>query len=162
MKRVLSACCIAGLAVGTACSDGTSSTAPKIESPLVGGWITPREELHPTGSMNRYLAFAEDGTFSYVGNMYGIYGGGDGVLAAYTRITGTYRIEGDRLIATATKEATWDSRYFPKETVRNVNYSFLDQATFKIMGSFLILDYIIYPADAPEPTTMLLTSVRGD
>jgi len=112
--------------------------------------------------MTRYISFAEDGTFLFATNMYGIYGGS--ALAAYTRTTGTYRIEGDRLISTATRVATWDSFYGAgsPETVQNVNHSFLDQARFRIVGSVLILDYITYPADAPEPTTMLLESVRGD
>ena len=159
MNRALSVCCAAALVVAGACSD---SISPKFDSPLLGGWITSRENLHPTGSMTRYISFAEDGTFLYTGNSYGIYGGTG--LAAYTRITGTYRIEGDRLICIATREATWDSFYGAgsPETVRNVNYSFLDQARFRIVGSFLLLDYIVYPAEAPEPATMLLESVRGD
>ena len=114
------------------------------------------------GSMTRYISFAEDGTFLFATNMYGIYGGTG--LAAYTRTTGTYRIEGDRLICTATRVATWDSFYGAgsPETVKNVNYSLLDEARFRIMGSTLILDYITYPADAAEPTTMVLSSVRRD
>jgi len=159
MNRALSVRCAAVLVVCAACADTTS---PKIQSPLLGGWITAREDLHPTGSMTRYISFAEDGTFLFATNMYGIYGGSE--LASYTRTTGTYRIEGDRLINTATRVATWDSFYGAgsPETVQNVNYSFLDQARFRIVGSVLILDYITYPADAPEPTTMLLESVRGD
>ena len=159
MNRTLSVCCAAALVVAGACS---GSTSPKINSPLVGGWITARESLRPMGSMTRYFSFAEDGTFLFATNTYGVYGGTE--LAAYTRTTGTYRIEGDRLISTATRVATWDSFYGAgsPETVQNVNSSFLDGARFRIVGSFLFLDYITYPADAPVPTTMLLESVRGD
>ena len=159
MNRVVSVCCAVALVVVGACSD---STSPRIDSPLVGGWLTARENLHPMGSMTRYISFAENGTFLFATNSYGVYGGTE--LAGYTRTTGTYRIEGDRLICTATRVVSWDSFYGAgsPETVQNVNYSFLDQARFRIEGSFLIIDYITYPADAPEPTTMLLESVRGD
>lgn len=157
MRSALLAGCL-GLFVATAC---TESTRPVV-SPLVGSWATPQENLHPMGRMTRFLSFSGDGTFMFATYSYGIYGGSD--LAAYTRTSGTYEVEGDRVICTATRVATWDSFYGASspETVQQVNYSLFDQARFRVILETLTLEYITYPADAPVPTTLSFMSLRVD
>jgi len=142
---------------GAACSD---SSAPVISSPIVGAWIAPSETLHPTGSMTRQIGFSESGEFRYSANSYGIYPGQSaGTLSAYTRISGTYQIDGDRLTITGNRTATWDSFYGANspERVTDVNTEVFKDARFRIVTGNLILDYITYPADAPVPTTESFT-----
>lgn len=148
MRLALSASCL-GLALVVGCSESTQPPS----SLIVGHWMT-QETLHPMGHMTTILAFENDGTFSYATNMYGIYGGTD--LAAYTHITGTYEVAGDRVICIATREAAWDSFYgsTSPETVRQVNNVLFPEARFKVVFPVLTLDYLTYPADAPEPTTL--------
>jgi hypothetical protein len=124
--------------------------------------MAPEEKLQPMGRMTRFLSFEADGTFMHATYMYGIYGGDD--LAAYARTSGTYEIDGDRVILTATKEAIWDSfnGSASPETVRQVNYVLFDQARFRISWPTLTLDYLTYPADAPVPTTLSFMSLRVD
>lgn len=141
------------LAGAAACSE---SSAPVGSSQIVGAWMAPRETLHPNGSMTRYLGFSESGTFQYSAESYGVYPGQSaGTLSAYTRISGTYQIDGDRLTMTGNRTATWDSFYGANspETVQNVNTEMFKDARFRIALSTLILDFTTYPADAPVPTT---------
>src|SRR6478672_10272534 len=137
---------------GAACSD---SSAPVISSPIVGTWIAS-EALHPTGSMTTQIGFTESGMFIYSRVSYGIYPGQSaGTASAYTQISGTYQIDGDRLTITGNRTATWDSFYGANspERVTNVNTEVFKDARFRIVTGNLILDYITYPADAPVPTT---------
>jgi hypothetical protein len=159
MRRVLSVTCLAYVVVAVACSD---ATAPG--SPLVGGWMAPRENLQPRGSFTTYLGFSES-KFTYAANSYGLYGGDSpGTLSAYTNLSGTYQIDGDKLVLTANRLATWDSFYGrqSRERVEQVNLIVFEQARFRIVGGTLILDYITYPADAPEATTRSFTRLGLD
>jgi hypothetical protein len=161
MRMVMSVGCLAMGIVTAACRQ---STAPP-GSALVGGWMAPREALRPSGSMTRNLGFSENGTFVYTVNSYGVYGGNTpGQLSAYTNITGTYQVDGNRVALTATRIATWDSFYGAgsPERVEMVSRSIFDQARFTILGGLLTLDYITYPADAPVPTRLFFTRLMPD
>jgi hypothetical protein len=157
----MSALCLALLSVATACSE---TTPPGVTSPLVGEWASPRENLQPNGTLTRDLAISGTGEFTYRTNMYGIYGGNPGALAAYTQTSGTYKIDGDKLVLTANRIATWDSFYgaTSPERVEQVNRIVFDQARFNIAGSILTLDYLSYPADAPEPTRLAFVRLGLD
>jgi hypothetical protein len=114
--------------------------------------------------MTRSLAFSGS-NFRYRGNMYGIYpGNSPGTLSAYTDLSGTYQIDGDKLVLTANRVATWDSFYGSQspERVEQVNTVVFDQARFRIVAGILIIDYITYPADAPVPTTQSFTRLGLD
>lgn len=158
MRLVMSASCVA-LVLTAACSDSTAANHSPIVSPIVGSW-TIREDLHPTGYLNRVLDFSADGTFSFSNTSYGVYGGSS--LSGYTKMSGTYEIDGDRLAMTVTRTAVWDSFYGQSsaERVDETRHSVFDQARFRVVGPVLILDYISYPADAPEPATMSFMSLR--
>ena len=159
MRRVMSVACLACVVIAAACSE---STAPN--SPLEGSWITPRENLQPRGSMTLSLSFSGS-EFRFRVNTYGVYGGDSpGMLSSYTDISGTYQIDGDKLVLTANRVATWDSFYGRQspERVEQVNLIVFEQARFRIVGGMLILDYITYPADAPVPTTRAFTRLGLD
>ncbi|HKC79896.1 MAG TPA: hypothetical protein VKB91_01795, partial [Gemmatimonadaceae bacterium] len=92
--------------------------------------------------------------FTYAANNYGVYSGeSPGTLSGYTNISGTYQMDGDRLVLTANRIATWDAFYGGREKVEQVNSILFEQARFRIVENTLTLDYITYPADAPVPTT---------
>jgi hypothetical protein len=162
MRPVMSALCLAFLSVATACSEATPTG---VASPLVGEWTSPRENLQPNGTLTRDLVISGTGEFTYRTNMYGIYGGGSpATLAAYTQTSGTYTIDGDKLVLTANRIATWDSFYgaTSPERVEQVNQIVFDQARFNIVGWILTLDYVSYPADAPEPTRLAFVRLGLD
>ena len=149
----MSALCLAFLSVATACSE---TTPTGVTSSLVGAWASPRENLQPNGTLTRDLVISGTGEFTYRTTMYGIYGGNPGAVEAYTQTSGTYQIDGDKLVLTANRIATWDSFYgaASPERVEQVNQIVFDQARFNIVGFILTLDYLSYPADAPEPTRL--------
>lgn len=154
MRSVMSACSLA-LALSAACSGSSAPDSP----PVVGSWAA-QENLQPRGSMQEFLAFAGDGTFSYSVVSYGLYGGND--VSAYIRMSGTYEVDGDQLTTIVKRTATWDSFYGPSspETVDEVQRTIFDHARFRIVGRTLTLDYITYPADAPVPTSKSFMSLR--
>jgi hypothetical protein len=161
MRAVMSAMCVALLSVA-ACSE---TTATRVTSPLVGAWISQRETLHPSGTLTRYIGFSDSGTFTYVTNMYGIFPGQSATtLSAYTQTSGTYEIDGDKLVLTAKRIATWDSFYGAGsgERVEQVNRVLLDEARFRIVASTLIVDFVSYPADAPEPASFAFSRLLAD
>jgi hypothetical protein len=161
MRPAMSVVCLALVAL--ACDN--QPVAPKVVSPLVGDWVAPTENLHPKGTMTRRLGISESGEFTFRTDMFGIYPGQNpSYLSAYTRMTGTFTIDGDKLVLTATRVATWDSFYGAgsQERVETVNTVLLDQAHFGIVGQTLTLNYVSYPADAPVPTTMSFTRLGLD
>jgi hypothetical protein len=160
MRPVMSVMCLILVAATVACSE---TTMP--ESQLVGGWMSPRENLQPRGTFRAYLGFSESGGFTYAGMSYGVYAGeSPGTLSAYTNISGTYQIDGDRVVFSANRIATWDAFFGAesRERVEQVNMTIFDQARFRIVGGTLILDYIVYPADAPEPATKAFNRLGPD
>ena len=148
-------------AVATGCSQSTEPPG----TALVGGWLAPTEALSPTGTLERTLSFADDGTFQSTVNMYGIYPGNTpGKLSAFTATKGTYVVGGDRLTMTATRQITWDSFYGSgsQPTEHTVNQSVFDQAHFTLTNNALVLNYLTYPADAPVATTLAFFRLMPD
>jgi hypothetical protein len=161
MRPVTSIISLAFVVVALACSE----TTKPVSSPIIGGWMSPRENLQPRGSFFRYLGFSESGKFTYVINSYGVYEGeSPGAQSAYTNISGTYQVDGDRLVLTANRVANWDAFYGAnsRERVEQVNMIVLDEARFRIVNGKLIIDYVTYPADAPVPTTQVFTRLGLD
>jgi hypothetical protein len=96
---------------------------------------------------------------------YGVYSGeSPGTLSGYTNMSGTYRIDGDKLVLTANRMATWDAFYGAqyRERVEEVNLIVFEQARFRIVDGTLIIDYITYPAEAAVPTTRWFTRLGLD
>ena len=160
MRPVMS---VAYLAVAIAAMGCSEIAAPN--SSLVGEWIATREQLRPAGSSTTNLVFFESGRFSYTTRLFGLYPGqGTGELSAYTVMSGSYHAEHDRLAFTVDRVATWDSFYGPsaRERVEQVRFTIMDETRFRIEGAKLILHYITYPADAPEPASRTFTRLGSD
>jgi hypothetical protein len=149
--------------VGTlGCSTLTDVDAP---AQLVGTWQSPLAALSPAGAMQTTLRFGADGEFVADVRSYGLYPGQTaGELSAYSHVTGTYATAGDALLIEPTELAWWDRFYgpeSPEQVVAPYPYGDIyDQATYQVRGEVLTLQYITYPADAPEPTTAIFRRVR--
>jgi hypothetical protein len=160
MRTAMSVFRLALVIAAVGCSDATGPA-----SPLVGEWIWGPETLQPRGHLNSILSFSSNGTFTLRTQLYGIYPGeSPGQLSSYTHTSGTYTTDGDRLVLTGQRTAIWDAFYGPNspERVENVTTSVFDQARYRIVGFHLILDYLIYPADAPEPATRTFSRLGLD
>ena len=150
MNRISSVLSLALVGIGASCTGTTDSQAT-----LVGNWLS-RESLSPSGYYTTRLTFAADGAFTDSVRMFGCYSGQSGNdLCAYTIMSGTYTTQGNKLVTKISRIATWDRFYGANspETVQNVNTTLFDQGHFRITALTLTLDYLSYPADAPEPTT---------
>ena len=149
MNRASFALYVAVVAGITSCTSSTSS-----EASLIGNWSVS-ESLSP-GHYTTQLTFAGDGTFTDAVRIFGSYGGqSNNDLSSYSIMSGTYKVEGDKLQTNITHTVVWDRFYGANspETVQTVNITVFDQTHFRIVGQMLTLDYLSYPADAPVPTT---------
>ena len=148
-------------AVATACSD---TSAPVFSGPadLVGEWVTAPMDLSPNGWYDIRMTYGYDGSYVFEARDYGIYPGqARDFLSAYTRLEGSYRVDGDSIFRSARRQTTWDSFYglTSAPVVRDIapNDHFINWSSkYTIVGSRLILDYYSYPADAPVATRMVL------
>jgi hypothetical protein len=129
---------------------------------LVGTWSSAPEDLQPSGHYQVLLSFTAQGGFEQQVQNYGLYPGQDpNQLSAYTKIRGTYRTEGDRLIVDADRQIWWDPTFYgPDEQEAEDSSTLFDQGRFSLDGDRLVLHYTTYPADAPVPTAMELTRAR--
>ena len=77
--------------------------------------------------------------------------------SAWTRVVGSYEVEGDRLRIAADSLISWDSFYgassAPTVEARVRGASAYDGARLVVEGGMLSLDYTTYPASAPVPAT---------
>ena len=140
------------------------TTAPGFSAPadLVGEWATAPMDLSPNGWYEIRMTYGSDGAYTFEARDYGIYPGqARDFLSAYSRLEGSYRVEGDSIHRMARRETTWDSFYglSSAPVVRDIapNDYFINWSSkYMIVGSRLILDYYSYPADAPVATRMVL------
>jgi hypothetical protein len=128
---------------------------------LVGSWRTAPEDLSPSGWYQSRLSFNVFGVFESEVRDYGLYPGQDrNALSAYSRIEGTYRVEGDRLIFRTSRMVWWDRFYgarSPEQVEEPYHASLYDDARYTVQGDRLILQYLSYPFDAPVPTSWEFT-----
>ena len=127
------------------------------DSPLSGRWATSLDALKPQGSYRTFLTFEGTAFVSEVRN-YGLYAGQQPTdLSAYSRLEGTFLVEGDSLQLLATHLVTWDPTFGPNppERVDIVTPQGVraGRTHFSIEGDRLTLRYFSYPADAPVPTS---------
>lgn len=140
------------------------ATSPH-DSPVAGRWATIREPLNPTGSYQGFLTF--DGA-AYVSEVrdYGLYPGQQpNDLSAYSRIEGTFRVEGDSLRFSPQRLITWDRFYGPDSPERIENLAGQaaqsSAAHFSLDLHWLTLRYFTYPADAPVATSRIYWRLLG-
>jgi len=147
------------LAVVAGIASCTNSTSP--EASLIGNWSVS-ESLN-IGHYTTQLTFAGDGTFTDAVRIFGAYPGqSNNDLSSYSIMSGTYKVDGDRLQTNITHTVVWDRFYGANspETVQTVNITLFDQTHFRIVGPMLTLNYVSYPADAPVSTTKTFIRVE--
>jgi hypothetical protein len=149
-----------------ASSVAACSGAPDPSASVVGRWTTGRQAEYPP--YERTLTFHPDGRFASEVRTYGAVPGqrlGDAAGASSaSRLAGTYRVSGDRLVLAADSLLWWDRFHGPDTTprveLRPAAGSPYDGARFRIAAGVLALQYLSYPGDAPVPTAQLFRRAR--
>lgn len=80
-------------------------------------------------------------------------------LSGYERTSGTFTVDGDRVIFKPDWLAEWDYSFGPDapQTIYAPypEEHFYDDAHFHISGDTLTLDFTLYEADSPQPVTQV-------
>ncbi len=135
-------------------------TEPEFRS-ILGRWVTQRFDLGPSASYEHHLTFSPFRRFASEVRNYGSYPGqGPEEFSGYSRVEGTYNIDGNRLRFSPKRLVWWDLFYgknSPTQTIEPYPYgSLFDDARSEIVGDRLTLRYVSYPSDAPVETTLEL------
>jgi hypothetical protein len=139
---------------------GCSNPTEAAWQDLFGHWITEPEDLMPSGWYQAHLQLSPKGTMAYQVRMYGLDGRPREELSSFSRIEGTYRLEGNRLIINPEQVVWWDSFYGPNSPVHTDPYTYeglFDDARYTVDSRRLIIDYVSYPLDAPVTTSLEFT-----
>jgi hypothetical protein len=144
------------------CSD-QAPTEPRPQ-PLTGHWISQRFALGESASYEHHLTLSPFLKFVSEARNYGSYPGqGPDDFSGYTRVEGTYRVDGDRLQFRPLRQVSWDLFYgqnSPVQVIEPYPYGTLfDGARFEIVAERLTLHYLSYPLDAPVATTLELSRI---
>lgn len=123
---------------------------------LAGHWIAPPSDVGTVGWHQSALTLESNGRFASTSSSYGLYEGQDrNAPSAWTRIEGTFRVEGVRLHFAPNRLVWWDRFESPQSAMpRESAYpwgSLFDDATFTVDADMLRLAFNVYPADAPVP-----------
>ena len=126
---------------------------------LATEWIAPPDDIGPVGWYQKRLTLATNGRFTATSSSYGLYEGQQrNDPSAWTRIEGSYRVDGNRIEFTPETMTWWD--HFESAThpaPRQSAYpwgTLFDDATFLVKGDTLTLGFNVYPADAAVPVTV--------
>lgn len=153
------------LVVAAACDRSATTSAP--ESALQGRWLGPVDRWDDQWSprrMERRFTFAADGTYTWEVVSFGGYGKPESERTFFHRVHGDFRVEGGRLWTRERERETWDSFYGNTSPVQRETVpapTFVDAYGVTLSGDRLTLDYVTYPADAPEPTRMVYHRVTS-
>jgi hypothetical protein len=127
---------------------------------LLGHWTAAPEDLGPSGWYQVHLQLSPRGTMTYHVRMHGGYGQPREELTSFSRITGTYRVNGDRLIINPQQHTWWDSFYGPNSPEHTEPYTYgrlFDDAHYTLDSGRLTIHYLSYPLDAPVSTSVVFT-----
>ena len=142
------------LAGGTAaCAASTAGPmAARVETEIVGRWVSGSDELSPEASHESSLTFTIDGRYTFESRSYGLYEGQDrDALSVVRRTEGRYRIAGDRLLFEPQRVTWWDHFEGEQAAVHEEAPSWgqlFDDATFTVDGDRFTMRYSIAPANA--------------
>jgi hypothetical protein len=108
------------------------------------------------------LDFAANGSFRSAVRWYGFYGHPSTLLTGYLYSTGTYRVEGDRLMLRIARTEEWQKYAVGPNPSVHVTHApqWHDRGTLSIRGTRLYHTYISAPADAPQEFTEVYQRVR--
>ena len=153
-------------AIGTGCTESVAGPAPvSSESELVGRWVSARDALSADSWHQSSLTFTIDGRFVFENRSYGLYEGQRrDDLSAWTRTEGVYRIEGDRLSFEPRQLAWWD-RFYGVRSAEHVEQPYpwqglFDDATYTVRDDRFVMEFSVYPADAPLAAVVEFTRER--
>ncbi|TLX72410.1 hypothetical protein E9993_17910 [Labilibacter sediminis] len=119
---------------------------------LIGTWVDTVNAL-PNGYYINELIFDSNTSFSEKSSAYGIYNGQDyNELSGWFVRTGNYGLVENKIEFTAKKVVSWDSFFGGDPVTTNETRVIFENSTFSINNDILELNYITYPADAPENT----------
>ncbi len=154
MRSLLGILACAGLLSAAGCSDPISPEAAK----LVGRWERGPIDLAPQGWMRYHLTFTRSGRVVHEVRTYGLRPTQSrDELSSFVRVEGRWRQNGDQLFVEPERLVWWDSFNGVASPVRvEEPYPWgglFDDARYVVDGNTLTIQFTVYPADAPEPTT---------
>ena len=135
---------------------------------LTGHWIAAPNDVGAVGWHQSTLTLETNGRFASTSSSYGLYEGQHrNAPSSWTRIEGTFRVDGVRLHFEPKRLVWWDQFESPASaTPQETAYpwgSLFDDATFTVDGDMLRLAFNVYPADAPIPVVAMYgRAVRRD
>jgi hypothetical protein len=147
------------LATVAICASCSSSTDPSAADDIVGSWVAD-SAASPTGSYVRQLILRPEGKFMLDLRSFGLYDNQEpDELSGYERTSGTFTVDGDRLILQPEWLAVWDFS-FGRDAPQTIyapypEEHFYDDAHFHIQGDTLTLDFTLYEAGSPRPATQI-------
>jgi hypothetical protein len=151
---------LGAIAVLASCSSSTDSSST---GEVVGNW-----QADSVGALQdsyeRHLTLGADGSFSLLYRYFGVYDNqAYDDLSGFEKVTGSFRVEADRLIFEPQMLLVWDytfGRDAPTQVYTDYPYDhFYDDARYSIDGETLTIQFTDYPADDPVPTTQLFHRV---
>lgn len=128
---------------------------------LVGTWLLEEQPV-PPGRMREQVAFGAGGSFVRDVRFYGYNGQSATELSGYYRLTGEYRLNGDRLEIRPVREISWDALVGGQPSIRDLSGEWGDAGTVRIEGDTMIRTFFTYPADAPVETTVRYHRIAED
>lgn len=143
---------------------GCSESIAPVPGDLVGTWVSASGALQPQGWHRRHLLFTTAGRFAAEVRSYGVYPGQPAdQLSSFTRIEGTVRQDGNRLLFNPERNIWWD-RFYGEDSPVHVQQPYpyggvFDDAVYEVAGNRLTIRHTVYPADAPEPATAVYMRV---
>ncbi len=122
------------------------------EKALIGTWADT-VKASPNGYYINELIFDNTTLFTDKSSAYGIYNGqNNNELSSWFVRTGNYVLDENKINFNAKEVVSWDS-FFGGDPVTTIKTQVIfENSTFSINNNILELNYIIYPADAPENT----------
>jgi hypothetical protein len=119
---------------------------------IIGTWVDTTN-ANPGGYYINELILNNNATFTDKSSSYGIYNGQvKNELSGWFERTGNYEVNGNKISFVSKKVVSWDSFYGGDPVTNLETQVIFENCTFMINNNILELNYITYPADAPENT----------
>lgn len=123
------------------------------DNELIGTWVDT-VYAKPSGYRVYELIFNSTSSFTDKSSSYGIYNDQDNdELSGWFVRTGNYEVNNNKLKLISKKVVSWDSFFGGNPVTSSETQIIFENCTFTINRNILELNYITYPADAPENTT---------
>jgi hypothetical protein len=135
------------------CSKDENNLPDGGNSALTGTW-TETAMAQPNGHFINELTFNNDSTFSSRTTSYGVYSGqSQNDLSGWFEYAGNYSLNGTTISFISHRVVSWDSFYGGQPDTQIKDQLLFENCKYTIVDQVLEINYITYPADAPENTT---------